>query len=385
MFHICHLQTIPPPGYDAWFANGGGSYTSPSFAVKNVEGLQDGLNHFEGTGVNYSTALIGNHSLRWIRKVATDGSGLPFLAYIAPKACHDPFVPAPWYQDEWKPTWPTGAPRPPSWNVTQGVLARHHPTISSRPPFGHQTAACIDADFKDRWRTLLSVDDIVRGVFDLLDELRLANNTYVIYTSDHGYSLGELNLNWDKRNVYDFDTRIHFLATGPGIPQGSTASFPASNADLAPTILAMAGLAAAPGMDGRSFLHRLLAPNAAGLPGSVSRHLHTHTHTTSSPWRTEHYIEYYYVGIGRNCGEPAIELTDNNFIALRTQDYLYVEFDDGADGNVAFAEPKHYELFDLRRDPWHLTNLYHSANQSLKTELHQRLRVWHTCKEDSCP
>ena len=160
-----------------------------------------------------------------------------------------------------------------------------------------------------------------------------------------------------------------------------------------PTILATAGLSAAPGMDGRSFLDRLLAPNATAtagtLPGSVLRHLDGRIHADSlsvmTPWRTEHYIEYYYVGIGPNCGEPPIELTDNNFIALRTGEYLYVEFDDGADGNVAFAQPKHYELFDLRRDPWHLHNLYDAANESLKAQLHQRLATWHTCKEDSCP
>ena len=32
---------------------------------------------------------------------------------------------------------------------------------------------------------------------------------------DHGYSLGELNLNWDKRNVYDFDIRIHRASLAP--------------------------------------------------------------------------------------------------------------------------------------------------------------------------
>ena len=63
--------------------------------------------------------------------------------------------------------------------------------------------------------TLISVDDVVSAVFELSDTLRITNKTYFIYTSDHGYSLGELNLNWDKRNVYEFDVRVHLLMRGP--------------------------------------------------------------------------------------------------------------------------------------------------------------------------
>ena len=81
----------------------------------------------------------------------------PFMAYIGPKACHDPFQPAPWYKDTWETGWPAHAPHPPSYNISQEQLSEHHPTISCRAPFGNQTETCIDQNFKDRWRTLLSV------------------------------------------------------------------------------------------------------------------------------------------------------------------------------------------------------------------------------------
>jgi N-acetylglucosamine-6-sulfatase len=83
---------------------------------------------------------------------------------------------------------------------------------------------------QDRWRTLLSVDDVISQVVELVEELQ-PNKTYYIFTSDHGYSLGELNLNWDKRNVYDWDTRIHMLARGPGIMPGSSFAFGTTSAD----------------------------------------------------------------------------------------------------------------------------------------------------------
>ena len=188
-----HKNNCPPtlqPGFEAWFANGGGTYYNPSFAVQNVDGLPDGPFKASASSRygNYSTALIGNYSINWIKKVATEmKSGKdtrPFMAYIAPKACHDPFEPAPWYTDVWLPHWPATAPRPPSWNVSRAQLSKHHPTIAVRDHFGAETEACIDRDFKNRWRTLLSVDDIIVAVVGLLDETGLSNNTYFLYTSD---------------------------------------------------------------------------------------------------------------------------------------------------------------------------------------------------------
>jgi N-acetylglucosamine-6-sulfatase len=46
---------------------------------------------------NYSTSVIGNVSTAWIKKVVQEDAGRPFMAYIAPKAAHEPFNPAPWY------------------------------------------------------------------------------------------------------------------------------------------------------------------------------------------------------------------------------------------------------------------------------------------------
>eukprot|EP01051_Picozoa_sp_SAG22_P024027 SAG22_NODE_6469_length_850_cov_1.249001_1_plen_209_part_10 len=179
MVHLCaqYLNNCPtemPPGFSAWYANGGSTYFAPSFAVANIDGLPKGLLQYNSSA--YSTSLIGNYSVDWILKVAGDKTGLPWMAYIGPKACHDPFHPAPWYADTWEAGWPATAPRPPCWNVSLATLAEHHPTISGRGPFGGQTASCIDKNFKDRWRTLLSVDDLVAAVVTLVDdELALAD------------------------------------------------------------------------------------------------------------------------------------------------------------------------------------------------------------------
>ena len=95
-----HTHTHTPPSISCpllpslRFANGGGDYFAPQFFVENIDGMPNGS--FQGNKSVYSTSIIGNVSLAWIRKVVTSNSA-PFMAYIAPKAAHDPFEPATWY------------------------------------------------------------------------------------------------------------------------------------------------------------------------------------------------------------------------------------------------------------------------------------------------
>ena len=60
-------------------------------------------------------------------------------------------------------------------------------------------ASCIDDCFKNRWRTLMSVDDVIAGVMDACAQLGVANDTYFFYSSDHGFQLGQFNIPMDKR------------------------------------------------------------------------------------------------------------------------------------------------------------------------------------------
>ena len=62
----------------------------------------------------------------------------------------------------------------------------------------------VDEIFRNRWRTLLSVDDLVDSVLGRLSSMSgLLEKTVVIFTSDHGYHLGNYGLPLDKRMPYD--------------------------------------------------------------------------------------------------------------------------------------------------------------------------------------
>eukprot|EP01062_Namystynia_karyoxenos_P056849 TRINITY_DN47774_c0_g1_i1.p1 TRINITY_DN47774_c0_g1~~TRINITY_DN47774_c0_g1_i1.p1 ORF type:complete len:549 (+),score=210.56 TRINITY_DN47774_c0_g1_i1:81-1727(+) len=402
-----------PPGFDAWLANGGGTYYAPEFDAQGIADLGFPDGHWAGKADDYTTAVVGNASMAWIRKVAPTGA--PFFAYIAPKACHEEFAPAQWYKDYWHPSWPATEPRPVSWNASAESRQNHHKVIARAPLINPGEAEQITLSFKDRWRTLMSVDDVISDVVRLTEELKVLEHTYFFYSSDHGFQLGEFNLPIDKRHVYDYDTRIHLLVRGPGVKAASTFSQLATNVDLAPTFLGLAGLPQPADMDGKSLLPLLVDPAAPGVPPSTRSHLAALPGGEGyrAAWRDVVFIEYYYVNLNTKCmpyapldpvsgqacrrSDPNCTCTDiedasNNYIALRHVEgeygnTLYAEFQTDGGSDVYFDQPDFYEYFDMAKDPWSMHNLYNNsgANRTVLQQLHNKLHMWFQCKGSACP
>ena len=153
-----------------------------------------------------------------------------------------------------------------------------------------------------------SVDDAVAAAIEACGP-RLGS-TFVIFTSDNGFNLGEFRLLMDKRHMYDPSTRVPLLVRGPGIEPGSVLTHMATPVDLAPTILGMAGVPvheAAATIDGRSLLP-LLVPDADGDSASTlsepARHLLRAAGSAGSyaaGWRTSVLIEHRFVSTNLKC------------------------------------------------------------------------------------
>eukprot|EP01063_Lacrimia_lanifica_P027568 TRINITY_DN3887_c0_g1_i1.p1 TRINITY_DN3887_c0_g1~~TRINITY_DN3887_c0_g1_i1.p1 ORF type:complete len:536 (+),score=186.26 TRINITY_DN3887_c0_g1_i1:26-1609(+) len=197
----------------------------------------------------YSHAQFSNRSLAFMKDAVRLGK--PFFAYIGTTGPHVPAQPAPWHAETvrgWHDS--VYAPRTPSFNKGS---KNAHPTLEAMPVVDDGDVHFMDNHFRDRLGTLLSVDDLVAEVVHGLGELGVLDNTYVLFSADHGYHIGNYKLPNEKMWHWETDIRIPFYMRGPGIAAGQVLPSMGVNIDIAPTLLDLAGVLDRPSdYDGKS-------------------------------------------------------------------------------------------------------------------------------------
>jgi choline-sulfatase len=94
------------------------------------------------------------------------------------------------------------------------------------------------------------VDEQLGTVLDALDKSPHAANTVVVFTSDHGFHMGEKDLLL-KKTVWEESTRVPLVIRAPGVGRpGGQCDHPVSLVDLYPTLIDLCGLGADPNRDG---------------------------------------------------------------------------------------------------------------------------------------
>jgi N-acetylglucosamine-6-sulfatase len=195
----------------------------------------------------------------------------------------------------------------------------------------------LEIVYRKYCRVITSVDNHVGQILKRLEELGLSDNTIIVYAGDNGYLFGEHRM-VDKREAYEESIRIPFIVRYPGfIPDpGRRAEQMLLNIDLAPSLLAAAGLPIPSNMDGESFLPILASESAP------SRRNWLYENFKDFPHRT-----------------PPLK-------AIRTNRHIYVEYDENS---------RPIELFDVIDDPRQQHNLIGTAEgDRLAPELKQQLR-----------
>lgn len=166
-------------------------------------------------------------------------------------------------------------------------------------------------------------DAQVGHVLDALDETGLAANTVVIFTSDHGYHMGEHG-HWQKTTLFENAARVPLIMAGPGIPaasKGKKTRALAEMVDFYPTLAEWCGLKAPAYVSGVSQMPVLKNP------------------ATTSPPRVGAFTQYA------------------DGYSLRTDRYRYTEWGEGGKGGN--------ELYDHESDPAEMKNLSGNADQAM--------------------
>ena len=86
--------------------------------------------------------------------------------------------------------------------------------MATAPPFDAAAIAKIDGEYRARIGTLFSLDDMVAGIAAALDAQGIADSTYVVFTSDNGYHLGQHRMPPAKVLPFETDIRLPFFARG---------------------------------------------------------------------------------------------------------------------------------------------------------------------------
>ena len=406
-----------PPGWSEWYGLVGNSrYWNYTLSD---EGVEVRVGDVAGAG-DYLTDDLARRAVRFIRRTP-----LPFLLWVAPPAAHAGFSPAPRHRGVPSCAANVSLPRTPAFN--HPGRDKHEP-IRSAPRMTLAQIAETEEIARARCETMASVDELVRSVFAALAERGLDRNTFVVFTSDHGFHLGQFKLGFDKRQPYEFDVRVPFAVVGPGIPAGRVSSALVSHVDLAPTLLDLAGGDVPPAWDGASFKKELFGPDG---PSPASSQSPTPPSSQLAPklatprHRELVLIEYRGEGETLNCGaersvfrpdlgrellaSPARYISapcdawNNTFACVRgdkssflAKEFLYCEFqcfvkrphpgrapslperllvecDEGTPEALG-------EFYDLDKDPHQLHNAVLELNPLIKIRLHITLLELASCR-----
>jgi arylsulfatase A-like enzyme len=312
----------------------------------------------------YPTRYIAERTCDALANCAADAQ--PFFIQCSFPDPHHPFTPPGRYWDQYRP------------QDMQLPASFHAPLIDPPPAIewlrqarlrqpqaqpGYGAFACDAHEAREaialNHGSMACIDDAVGRVLALLSQLGLADNTVVLFTSDHGELLGERGLMFKGGLHYQALTRVPFIwrdtaeqrnATHAGAASGMTCQALAQTTDIAATVLARAGLPPTHGMHGRSLLGLM-----AGTDSAVREHL-----------LIEEESQRQDFGLS----------TRLRLLTLRNQRHRLTIYDGQPWG----------EFYDLQEDPLELHNRWHDPSaQALRNELALQMAKASLAARDTSP
>jgi arylsulfatase A-like enzyme len=328
-----------PPGWTTWVGAGNG------YGEFNYNLNEDGkVVHYGATPSDYLTDVVAAKGSAFIDAAAT--ANQPFALEIATFAPHAPATPA-----------PRDASLFPNARVPRGGAFNRDNVnppkwLGKRTPLTAAQIATLDALYRKRLQSIQAVDDLVGRLEDTLRARGLLDDTYIVFSSDNGFHMGEHRLMQGKMTAFDSDIRVPLVVAGPGVPRGQTSTRLVQNIDLHPTFVELAGGTPDPGVDGRSIVPLLQGKKV-------------------SSWRTAALIEHHGPDTdGADPDKPAPGSGNpTSYEAIRLANAVYVEYRGGG-----------REYYRIDRDPDERVNVYGTLSRKERARLSARVAALAGCK-----
>ncbi|MCK9825002.1 sulfatase [Nocardioides cavernae] len=328
-------RDVRPAGWTRWDALTRGVYDYVDFSMT---GDGDPQRYTD----SYITSVIEKHTNDDVRDFAATGD--PFVVYAWHLAPHYRISPE------------GGRGLPPAAPQDEGMFRDDRPASFDDPAFNEDdvtdqpaylrhlspvSPAEVSAENTARLEALQSVDRAVGSLVETLDEQGVLDDTYIVFSSDNGYSLGEHRF-VGKDVLTDEALQVPLLVRGPGIAPGSTSDLPVTLVDLPATFAALTGVSPAWQVDGTSLL-----PTLRG--------------------QDQDFRDTTLIQTGRTLGDGW------SHRGVRTSRYLY-----GTDGTDGF-------LYDLLLDPDEMVNRIDDPDYAeVQTALELRRSELVTCAGWTC-
>ena len=323
---------IVPPGWTDWAA----------FLAKDTGDEDKGnLQYFfdftmseNGTVVeypkkkyNFSADILTTQAVDFVNEARNE----PFFLYVSYYNPHSPYIWAPRHEETFRHEWAWEQYRPPNFNEKD--ISDKPKYIAELEPFSPEE---VDITYKQILRSLLSVDDGVASLLNVLNQTKLDRKTIIFYLTDNGLTAGDHRFGFSKNCPYEACIKTPFIVYAPWKYASRTDSSLVANIDLAPTFADLAGASVPNTVNGTSLVPLLENP--------------------TTPWRDALLLEHWPTeeGVGSIIPE---------FYSVRTADWKYTEYVTGE-----------CELYDLQNDPYELQNLANKWRyRDIQAELEKRL------------
>ena len=333
--------THTPPGWDVWISPVKGSpYAAYNYTLNDNGTLVKHAQKAE----DYMTDVLSRKATDFVRGSA----GQPFFLFLATYAPHKPATVAKRHQSLFPGL---RAPRTPSFNETD--VRDKPPRMRNLKPLKPAQVAALDTLYRKQVLSLQAVDEAVAALVQALRDTGQLDNTFLVFTADNGYHLGQHRLEPGKYTPYEPDIRVPLLMRGPGVPAGAEVTALTSAVDVVPTLAELAGAALQVEPDGRS-----LVPFLQGQ--------------TPASWRQAVLLEQFrYPAAPPEEGGPP---HPSGHTGLRTETFKYVEHGNGGAR----------EVYDLKKDPDELLNLRDRVSLAWLDQLSRRAKALRSCRGETC-